>query len=122
MVLFEFFIDFRTVSNCHPAQGNQATKMKPAAAASTPPHYDEDGDVEMGGGDGVVVAEADGASIVDEYTVTPILQVDGEPMCELVDTPKPKKKATKHAWERDEVTANILNILEEMPMMMMKYH
>ena len=67
--------------------------------------------MEMGGGV-VAVAETDEAGVVDECTVTPIVQVDGEPVQEFVDTPKPKK-AIKCACERDEVTAKVLNILEK---------
>ena len=96
---------FRTVSNCHPAEAQQnAPKAKPVAAADAPP-WD---DVEMAGGYAVVKNKA--ASIIDEAV---ILQEDGQPVCNLVDTPKPKKKGTKHAKERDEVTAKVLNILEK---------
>ena len=96
---------FRTVSNCHPAEAQQnAPKAKPVAAADAPP-WD---DVEITGGDAVVKNK--GASIIDEAV---ILQEDGQPVCNLVDTPKPKKKGTKHAKERDEVTAKVLNILEK---------
>ena len=56
----------------------------------------------MAGGDGVAVADADGAGIVDEANMAVILQEDGKPVGELVDTPKPKKKATKHVREQDE--------------------
>ena len=71
----EFSISIRTVSNCHPAYGVAL------------PHKDDD--VEMAGGDAVV--DADGADIVDEANMAVILQEDGKPMRELVDTPKPKK-------------------------------
>ena len=110
MVLLGIFINFRTVSNCRRGQGNKGQSMKPAGALTR-----EDEDVEMGGGDSPVIAVAatHGTGVVDECTVTPIVQVDGEPVHELVDTPKPKKKPTKHACERDEVTAKVLNILEK---------
>ena len=74
-----------------------------------PPHVD---DVEMGGGDSdaVDVAEADGAGIVDEAV---ILQEDGQLVRELSETLKPKKKATKRARVRDEVTTKVLNLLEK---------
>ena len=90
---------FRTVSNCRTAP----MAPKPAAAGAPPP-----ADVEMAGGDGVV--ENEGEGIVAEAV---ILQEDGQAVWELVDTPKPKKKGTKHARERDEVTARMLNILEK---------
>ena len=110
MVPLGIFINFRTVSNCHPGQGNKGQSTKPAGALTW-----EDEDVEMGGGDSTVIAFAatDETGVVDECTVTPIVQVDGEPVHELVDTPKPKKKPTKRARERDEVTAKVLNILEK---------
>ena len=81
----------------------------PAAAAGAPPHVD---DVEMGDGDSdaVDVGEADGAGIVDEAV---ILQEDGQPVSELSETPKPKKKATKRARERDDITTKVLNLLEK---------
>ena len=85
-------ISIRTVSNCHPAQA----QAKPAAADGAPPCKDDD--VEMAGGDGV--ADANGAGIVDEANMTVILQEDGKPIRELVDTLKPKKKATKHVREQ----------------------
>ena len=86
---------FRTVSNCKPG-------LKPAATGGPAPD-----DVEMAGGDAVV--ENEGEGIVAEAV---ILQEDGQPVCDLVDTPKLKKKGTKCARERDEVTAKVLNILE----------
>ena len=43
----------------------------------------------MAGGDGVAAADADGAGIVDEANMAVILQEDGKPMRELVDTLKP---------------------------------
>ena len=82
----------------------KATKAKSAAAAGAPPQNDDN--VSMAGGDGVAVAETDGAGVVDEYTVTPIFQDDGQRVHELADTPKPKKKDTKHA-------AKVLNMLEK---------
>ena len=110
MVLLGIFINFRTVSNCHPGQGDKGQSTKPGGALTQ-----EDEDVEMGGGDSTVIAVAatGGTGVVDECTVIPIVQVDGEPVCELVDTPKPKKEPTKRARERDEVTAKVLNILEK---------
>ena len=77
----------------------------------------------MGGGDtggdgGVDAADTSG---VVECTVTPILQDNGQPFRELVDTAKPKKKSTKHTRERDDMTSKVLNILKRM-MMMMKSH
>ena len=78
---------FRTLSNCHPAP------KAPKLAAS-----------------GDAVAENEREGIIAEAV---ILQEDGQPVSELVDTPKPKTKATKHARERDEVTAKVLNILEK---------
>ena len=75
----------RTVSNCQP-------KPSTAAAAGAPPKSD---DVEMGGGDtgGDGSGEnADTSGIIDECTITPILQDDGQPMTGLVDTTKPKQK------------------------------
>ena len=65
-------------------------------------------DVEMAGGD--AVAENEGEGIVAEAV---ILQEDSQPVHKLVDTPKPKKKGTKHARERDEVTTKVLNIIEK---------
>ena len=56
---------------------------KPAAAGAPPPD-----DVKMASGDGVV--ENVGEGIVAEAV---ILQEDGQPVRELADTPKPKKKA-----------------------------
>ena len=76
---------------------------KPVVAGAPPPD-----DVEMAGGDGVV--ENEGEGIVAEAV---ILQEDGQAVRELVDTPKPKKKGSKHAREWDEVTAKVLNILEK---------
>ena len=92
---------FRTVSNCCPAP--KAPNPK-AAAAGAPPLDD----VEMAGGD--AVAENEGEGIVAKAV---ILQEDGQPVHELVDTPKPKKKGTMHARKRDEGTAKVLNILEK---------
>ena len=85
---------FRAVSNCKPAP--KAPKL---AAVGGPQD-----DVEMAGGDAVV--ENEGGGNVAEAV---ILQGDGQLVCELVDTPKPKKNAR----ERDEVTAKVLNILEK---------
>ena len=74
---------FRTITNCHPAP----KAPKPAAAGAPPLD-----DVEMAGGDAVV--ENEGEGIVAKAV---ILQEDGKPVRKLVDTPKPKKKGTKHA-------------------------
>ena len=71
---------FRTVSNCKPGLN---CKPKPAAGGGPAPD-----DVEMAGGDAVV--ENEGEQVVAEAV---ILQEDGQPVCELLDTPKPKKKA-----------------------------
>ena len=81
----ELSMYFRTVSNCCPAP--KAPKL--AAAGAPPPD-----DVEMAGGDAVV--ENEGEGIVAEAVIP---QEDGQPVCKLVDTPKPKKKGTKHARE-----------------------
>ena len=96
----------RTVSNCHP-------KPKTPAAAGAPPKSD---DVDMGGGDtfGDGVGEnADNSGIVAECTATPILQDDGQPARELVDTTKPKKKCIKCAHERDDMASKVLSMLEK---------
>ena len=59
----------------------------------------------MAGGDdggetsGEVGGEDENVGVVDEVTITLILQDDGQPVHELVNTPKPKKKGTKHAQE-----------------------
>ena len=66
----------------------------------------------MAGGDASDDA-AENQGVVDECTITPILQDDGQPVGELVDTPKPKKKCTKHAHERDDMATEVLNILEK---------
>ena len=95
----ELLMYFRTVSNCHPAP------KPPKLAAAGGPAPD---DFEMAGGD--AVAENEGEGIVAKAV---ILQEDGQPVCNLVDTPKPKKKGTKCYRERDEVTAKVLNILEK---------
>ena len=87
----------RTVSNCQP-------KQKPSAAAEAPLKSD----VEKGGGDAT-----ENQGVVDETTRTPILQEDGQPVRELVETPKPKKKCTKHACERDDMASKVLNMLEK---------
>ena len=55
----------------------------------------------------------DNSGIVAEYTITPILQDDGQSVRELVDTTKPKKKCTKHAHERDDMAAKVLTMLEK---------
>ena len=86
---------FRTVSNYKPG-------LKPAAAGGPAPD-----DVEIASGD--AVAENEGEGIVAEAV---ILQEDGQPVYELVDTPKPKRKGTKRTRKRDEVTAKVLNIFE----------
>ena len=103
-VLFWYYSElsmyFRTVSNCKPGP-------KPPAADSAADGPAAD-DVDMAGGD--AVAENEGEVIVAEAV---ILQEDGQPVHELLDTPKPKKKGTKHARERDEVTAKVSNILEK---------
>ena len=74
-------IYFRTVGNCKPGP----KPPKPPAADS--PAADN---VDMAGGD--AAAENEGEGIVAEVV---ILQEDGQPVCELLDTPKPKK-GTKH--------------------------
>ena len=51
--------------------------------------------------------------VVYEVTITPILQDEGQPVHELVETPKPKNKGTKRAWEQDEIKAKVLNILDK---------
>ena len=106
-VLFWYYSElsmyFRTVSNCKP--GLKPPKPPAADSAAGGPAAD---DVDMAGGD--AVAENEGEGIVAEAV---ILQEDGQPVHELLDTPKPKKKGTKHARERDEVTAKVLNILEK---------
>ena len=96
----------RTVSNCW-------QKQTPSAAAAAPPKSD---DVEMGGGNtggdaGNDVTENQG--VVDETTRTPILHEDGQPVRELVETPKPKKKCTMWARERDEMALKVLNMLKK---------
>ena len=88
----------RFVSNCQP-------KQKSSAAAGAPLKSD---DVEMGGGDAT-----ENQGVVDETTVTPILQEDGQPVRELVETPKLKKKCTKCARERDDITSKVPNMLEK---------
>ena len=55
----------------------------------------------------------DNSGIVAECTITPILQNDGQPVRELVDTTKPKKKCTKHACERDHMAAKVFTMLEK---------
>ena len=96
-ICFQDHLISRTVSNCH-----QNHKQKLTAADGAPPRND---DVEMAGGDGAGErsGEAGGddtnQGVVDECTITLILQDDGQPVCELVDTPKPKTKGTKHAQE-----------------------
>ena len=54
----------------------------------------------------------DNSGIVAECTITPILQDDGQPVRELVDTTKPKK-CTKRARERDDMAAKVLTMLEK---------
>ena len=95
----ELSMYFRTVSNCKPGP----KPPKPPAAGG--PAGD---DVDMSGGD--AVADFEGKGIVAEVV---ILQEDGQPVHELLNTPKPKKKGTKCTRERDEVTAKVLNILEK---------
>ena len=88
-------------------------KPKTPAAAGAPLTSD---DVEMGGGDtgGNGGDETpDNSAIVAECTITPILQDDGQPVRELVDTTKPKKKCTKCALERDDMAAKVLTMLEK---------
>ena len=103
-VLFWYYSElsmyFRTVSNCKPG-------LEPPAADSAAGGPAAD-DVDMAGGD--AVAENEGEGIVAEAV---ILQEDGQPVHELLDTPKLKKKGTKRTRERDEVTAKVLNILEK---------
>ena len=94
---------FRTVSNCKP--GLKVPKTAAAGSAAGGPAPD---DVDMAGGDAVM--ENEGEGIVTEAV---ILQEDGQAVCKLLDTPKLKKKTTKRARERDEVTAKVLNILEK---------
>ena len=95
---------FRTVSNCKP--GLKVPKTAAAGSAAGGPAPD---DVDMAGGDAVM--ENEGEGIVTEAV---ILQEDGQAVCELLDTPKlKKKKPKKRARERDEVTAKVLNILEK---------
>ena len=70
----------------------------------------------MGGGDtcgNVSEDAADTLGVLDESTVNPILQEDGLPIRELVDTAKPKRKCAKHAHERDDMTSKVLTMLEE---------
>ena len=67
----------------------KAAKAKSAAAAGALPQNDDN--VNMAGGDGVAVAEADEAGVVDECTVTPIFQDDGQPVHESADTPNPNQ-------------------------------
>ena len=43
--------------------------------------------------------EESNQGVVDEVTMTPILQDDGQPVRELVETAKPLKKCTK--WSRE---------------------
>ena len=77
----------RTVFNCW-------LKPKPSAAARVPSKSDN---VEMGDGDtgGDAGGEAaDNSRVVDEYTITPILWDDGQPVREFVETAKPKRKYT----------------------------
>ena len=106
-VLFWYYVElamyFRTVSYCKP--GLKPPKPPAADSAAGGPAAD---DVHMAVGDAVV--ENEGEGIVAEAV---ILQEDGLPVCELLDTPKPKKKGTKRTRERDEVTAKVLNILEK---------
>ena len=71
----------RTVGNCKPAPASKAPK--PATAGASPPD-----DVEMAGGDAVAENEGEGIA-----TKPVFLQEDGQPIRELVDTPKPKKRA-----------------------------
>ena len=95
-----------TVSNCRP-------KPKTPATVGAPPTSD---DAEMGGGDmGGDGSDdtPDNSGIVAECTITPILQDDGQPVRELVDTTKPKKKCTKCARERDYMAAKVLTMLEK---------
>ena len=73
-------------------------------------------DVAMGGGDTCGDRgddTPDNSGIVAECTITPILQDDGQPVRELVDTTKPKKKCTKRACERDDMAAKVLTMLEK---------
>ena len=96
-ISFQDHLISRTVSNCH-----QNREQKPTAAADALPRSD---DVEMAGGDGAggpsgeAGDEDTNQGVVDECTITPILQDDGQPVCEVVDTPKLKKKGTKCAQE-----------------------
>ena len=76
----------RTVSNYWP-------KQKLSAAAGALPKGD---DVEKGGGDAGGDATKN-QGVVDETTITPILQEGGQPVGELVETPKLKRKCTKCA-------------------------
>ena len=57
--------------------------------------------------------EESNQGVVDEVTMTPILQDDGQPVHELVETAKPLKKCTKQSRERDDVTSKVLSILEK---------
>ena len=43
--------------------------------------------------------EESNQGVVDEVTITPILQDDGQPVHELVETAKPLKKGTKRSRE-----------------------
>ena len=96
------------MSNC------RQNRKQPAAALGAPPRND----VEMAGGDDDGHTSHDGQGddnqgVDDEVTITPILQEDGQPIRELVETPKPKKKVTKRARERDEITTKVLSMLEK---------
>ena len=86
---------FRTVSNCQ-----QKHTQKLSSAAGAPPRND---DVQVAGGDADGETSGKGEEsnqgVVDEVTITPILQDDGQPICELVETTKPLKKGTKRSWE-----------------------
>ena len=88
----------RTVSNCR-------SKPKTPATVGALPTSDN---AEMGGGD----MDGDGGDDTPECTITPILQDDGQPVRELVNTAKPKKKCTKCACERDDMAAKVLTMLE----------
>ena len=55
----------------------------------------------------------DNSGIVAECTITSICQDGGQPVRELVDTTKPKKKCTKCACERDDMAVKVLTMLEK---------